>query len=98
MTPEMAAGVDVAQSNGERSHPGGQASLLSRKKLRQWRSTARLKMRCFAVKFHVEAWPAPSRRLTVASPASCETCQHEPAQESCRHLTETSPAVLSGMS
>jgi hypothetical protein len=73
MTPEMAAGVDVAQSNGERSRPGGQASLLSRKKLRQLRSTARLKMRCFAVKFHVEAWRAPSRRNAPSERSGSDT-------------------------
>jgi murein DD-endopeptidase MepM/ murein hydrolase activator NlpD len=49
MTPEMAAGVDVAPSNGERSHPGDRHRCFLAQRLRQLRSTARLKMRCCAV-------------------------------------------------
>ena len=49
MTPEMAAGVDVAPSNGERSRPEDRHRYFLAQRLRQLRSTARLKMRCFAV-------------------------------------------------
>jgi murein DD-endopeptidase MepM/ murein hydrolase activator NlpD len=49
MTPEMAAGVDVAPSNGERSRPEDRHRYSLEQRLRQLRNTARLKMRCFAV-------------------------------------------------
>ena len=49
MTPEMAAGVDVVPSNGERSRPEDRHRYFLAQRLRQLRSTARLKMRCFAV-------------------------------------------------
>jgi murein DD-endopeptidase MepM/ murein hydrolase activator NlpD len=49
MTPEMAAGVDVAPSNGERRRPEGRHRHFLAQRLRQLKSTARLKMRCFAV-------------------------------------------------
>ena len=49
MTPEMAAGVDVAPSNGERSRPEDRHRYSLAQRLRQLRNTARLKMRCFAV-------------------------------------------------
>jgi hypothetical protein len=45
----MAAGVDVAPSNGERSRPEDRHRYFLAQRLRQLRSTARLKMRCFAV-------------------------------------------------
>ena len=49
MTPEMAAGVDVVPSNGERSRPEDRHRYFLAQRLRQLRSMARLKMRCFAV-------------------------------------------------
>jgi len=49
MTPEMAAGVDVAASNGERSRAEDRHRYFLARRLRQLRTTARLKMRCFAV-------------------------------------------------
>src|SRR4030095_13843649 len=49
MAPELEAGVDVAPSNGERSRPGDSHRYFLAQRLRQLRSTARLKMRCFAV-------------------------------------------------
>jgi len=49
MTPEMAAGVDVAPSNGERSRPEDRHRYFLAERLRHLKSTARLKMRCFAV-------------------------------------------------
>ncbi len=49
MTPEMAAGVDVAPSNDERSRPEDRHRYFLAQRLRQLKSTARLKTRCFAV-------------------------------------------------